>query len=669
VSSARGELAYRPHLDGLRCVAVYLVLAYHAGPGRFRFAFIGVDVFFVLSGYLVTRLLLRDLATVRRVNFRQFYARRVRRILPAASVVLAATAIAYAIVATPLQLFNAFDGFRAAFLYVSNWLFIHQSVDYFGADVNRSPVLQFWSLSVEEQFYLLWPLALTALFLLTARVGRMRWWALRIVIGSAAVASAVEALRIAATNPDRAYYGTDTRAYQLLAGALLALTPQLFHLSVGYRRLAPWVAALTLGSLVVVSTSTVEISAISRGIVTVILTGALIIALENSRGGVAKHVLSLRPVAYLGRVSYGTYLWHWPVIMILTHNHRLGRAELFVLTCTLGTGLAAVSFHALEHPIRASKWLNRFRVPVIAAGLTVSVVGGLVLAPVIFDASGALTASRARQLRGALSVPQVPDCLGKPVRECTVVRGTGLRVLLMGDSNARMWLPAFTKIAMQESWTFSAAEFNQCPWPRGLRFVQSSTAIRANCLRRQKDWYTRVVPQLKPDIVILAHINFDQRGFVSPMELPNGEMGRPSAAGFERKVRAVTRISVRQLEASARKVVIIEPIWRAPPLFDPLDCVSSGGPPEHCIYRVANVASPQELTYRSLDDHRRVWSLDFDRLVCPRLPICDPIVGGTIVKRDGGHLTVKFVESLAPVIASDLRRTGILAAGPALPGV
>jgi peptidoglycan/LPS O-acetylase OafA/YrhL len=176
VPSGRSELTYRPHLDGLRCVAVYLVLAYHAGPGWFRRGFIGVDIFFVLSGYLVTRILLRDLVSMRRIDVRRFYARRVRRILPAATVVLIVTALAYAAVATRLQMFNALDGFRAAFLYVSNWFFIHESIDYFGTNINRSPVLQFWSLSVEEQFYLLWPIALTGLFLATARIGRFRWW-------------------------------------------------------------------------------------------------------------------------------------------------------------------------------------------------------------------------------------------------------------------------------------------------------------------------------------------------------------------------------------------------------------------------------------------------------------------------------------------------------------
>ena len=359
---------------------------------------------------------------------------------------LIVSAVAYAIVATPLQIFTALDGVRAAFLYVSNWYFIHQSVDYFGANINRSPVLQFWSLSVEEQFYLLWPLGLSVLFVLTARVGRFRWWALRAAIGTAALASLFAAVHIAATNPDRAYYGTDTRAYQLLAGALLALTPQLFRLGGGLRRLAPRVAVFALGALVLASTSVVEMSPISRGIIAVALTTVLIVAVENAAGGAVKHMLSLRPVTYLGAVSYGTYLWHWPVVVIATHERHMGRATLFVLTFTLATGLAAVSYHLLEHPIRTSRWLNRYRVPVVAIGLTASLVGGLVLAPAILETDGVVSAratagGKAQKLDfvAALAPAPTPDCFGKPVRECTMVSGTGLRVLLVGDSHARMW--------------------------------------------------------------------------------------------------------------------------------------------------------------------------------------------------------------------------------------
>src|SRR5205085_8502754 len=145
----RAPLRYRPYLDGLRAVAVYLVVAFHSGLSQITGGYIGVDIFFVLSGFLVTRILVRDLASVGRVQWRRFYARRVRRILPAAVVALVATALVYATVASPSDMLGALGGFRAAFFYVGNWYFIRQSTNYFAADVNTSPVLHFWSLAVE----------------------------------------------------------------------------------------------------------------------------------------------------------------------------------------------------------------------------------------------------------------------------------------------------------------------------------------------------------------------------------------------------------------------------------------------------------------------------------------------------------------------------------------
>ena len=672
--SGRSELTYRPHLDGLRCVAVYLVLAYHSGPGFFRRGFIGVDVFFVLSGYLVTRILLGDLLTRRRVDFRRFYSRRVRRILPAASVVLVVTALAYAAVASRLQMFNALDGFRAAFLYVANWFFIHQSVDYFATNVNRSPVLQFWSLSVEEQFYLLWPIGLTALFFATARIGRMRWWALRILIGTAALASVVEAIHIGASNPDRAYYGTDTRAYQLLAGALLALTPQLFKLPDVWRRVAPGLAFVALAGLGLASTSLFEVSTINRGILAVVLTCTLIVALENSRGGFVKGALSLPPITYLGVVSYGTYLWHWPVIVIATHNRHVSRPVLFVLTGTVATALATLSYHALEHPIRSWSLPNRFRVPVVAVGLAISVIGALVLAPAILETGNGLSAkvgtgSSAHRidLRPALTRAELPDCLGKPMSGCTLVNGKGLRVVLMGDSHARMWVPTFTEIAKKEGWKFSVVGLNECPWQRALRYGQSNAKIRANCLKHQEDWYRREIPELKPDVLVIAHQAFDEARFRPLMVLPSGDVGRMGVVRIQQKVFGLTQQSIEQLEGSARKIVIMEPIGLAPVDFDPLDCLSSGKPASECTYKMQADPTPIERFYRAIADHKRVWSLDVDRLVCPRKPICDPIVRGLIVKRDGSHLTVKYAESLAPFVAADLRKIGVLAPRAANP--
>ncbi len=194
VATGVGE-GYRAHLDGLRAVAVYLVVLYHAGIVRFSGGFIGVDVFFVLSGYLVTQLLLRDLSTQGNIRIARFYARRFRRLFPASFVALVVTAVVYSAIASRAEVASAVNAFKAAFLYSANWFFIRRSADYFATDVNTNPVIHFWSLAVEEQFYFVWPILLTAIVAATGRLRVQSRRATQLVVGIAGLLSLAWALR------------------------------------------------------------------------------------------------------------------------------------------------------------------------------------------------------------------------------------------------------------------------------------------------------------------------------------------------------------------------------------------------------------------------------------------------------------------------------------------
>ena len=649
---------YRPHLDGLRCVAVYLVVAFHAELASFHGGFIGVDIFFVLSGYLVTRILLRDLASANRVDLPRFYARRFRRILPAAAATLIITGIAYAAIATPVRALDSAGGFRAAFLYVANWHFIAQATNYFATNAKSSPVLHFWSLAVEEQFYFVWPLLLSALYLISRRAGRGRWWVLRSFIVIGACASAIAAVRIGETRLERAYYGTDTRAYQLLAGALLAMTPQLFALGTRFARSARWTAAIGLFGLLAVGSSLFHFTAIWRGVVTVALTFALIVALEASSTGAVRRALSQPHVAYLGRISYATYLWHWPLIILATQNHTFDPIALFGISALGATALAALSYHVLEHPIRSSRALDSYRGPVIAIGLTISVVAGLAVAPAILrwrtNASADVSAvsvdvpsintgsTKLVDWRIARNDrPPQSACYRRPVKYCTLVRGTGPSILLMGDSTARMWGPTLAEIAKRESLTLSIATSNGCPWQRGL---VSGLEIPRQCVRDRDDWYDRVVPQLDPDIIFVSEQAYDQPGRPFFIKRASGAKVPVSSPAGARILVAASAQSIRQLRANGRKIVLIgsTPLPRAEN-FNPLSCLSTGS--HNCGFRANPNRTRLDRYFAAAAMEPDTWSLDLDHLACPRFPECDPVVNDIIVRQDHSHLTATYARA------------------------
>jgi len=664
------EWTYRPHLDGLRTIAVYLVVAFHAGADRFAGGFIGVDVFFVLSGFLVTQILLRDLYGFGRVGLSRFYSRRFRRLLPASFVMLAVTAVVYSAIASPSEMLDALDAIRASFLYVANWFFVHEASDYFADDINASPVVHFWSLAIEEQFYVAWPLLLTGLFVATRRAGRHRWNVIRAVVALGALLSVVAALRLSGSELDRAYYGTDTRAYQLLAGALLALSPSVLVASNRLRRGLALVAGAAIAALALLATALDGLDPIERGAATVAVTVALIVAIESPHGGPVKWALSLPPVTYLGRISYGTYLWHWPVIVVAARGFDPSPASMFAISALVATALASLSFQLLERPVRSASLLDRYRGAVIAGGLAASLAGALVVAPAVLDRDdGGATVAEGTAVETGTRVPadldwegarrdrpDFPDCYEAPVEDCVVVRGSGPTVAVMGDSHARMWLPGFEELARERGWTLAATLRPVCAWQDDLYYAEEDTEP---CRVRKADWTERVLPAIDPDVVIVVNRQLDDPQ--DPVDLvgPDGLVTAGTPA-YEATLGTTTRATVARLRADGRRVVIIEPTPGAN--FDPLECLSSARYLDECRY-VANVQPTRsERLFRAVaDEDGGVWSLDLDRLVCPYLPICDPLIDGLIVKRDAGHLTQSYARTLSDDIAGVLDAEAILA--------
>jgi peptidoglycan/LPS O-acetylase OafA/YrhL len=379
-SRAGIAFAHRPALDGLRGLAVLGVIAFHLGYPWAGGGFLGVDIFFVLSGYLITSLLLTERSRTGRIDLGAFWARRARRLLPALGLVGAAILVAVPLTlsADELPMVRA-DGVATA-LYVANWRFASTGEAYFAQFADPSPLRHMWSLAVEEQFYLVWPVLVAVLLALVARRGVKRAGGLPgpgalIGVCAAGVAGSAALLALLYTpgsDPSRAYYGTDARMHELLVGALLAVV--LHHRRVNGRPPAPraarWIGAASAAVLVAcLALLDSHQAPYFRGgsLLTAAAVAGLILAFEW--GSPLARPLSLRPLRYIGRLSYGLYLWHWPVLIWMSRGVYGPQGPVWDgLRVAVTFALAAASFHLVEEPIRrgARRRAAAPRVPALA---------------------------------------------------------------------------------------------------------------------------------------------------------------------------------------------------------------------------------------------------------------------------------------------------------------
>jgi peptidoglycan/LPS O-acetylase OafA/YrhL len=377
-------LPYMPGLDGLRALAVIAVLLYHAGISWLPGGFLGVEVFFVLSGYLITALLLAEWRTKGSVDVKAFWMRRARRLLPALYLLIVAT-LAYAVVFLPGEVAGLRNDALAAFGYVTNWYLVLGHESYFEAVGRPSLLKHLWSLAVEEQFYLVWPLV----FWLGVSFGATRWRTRRVLmvaLGGAAISVALmAALFVPGVDPSRLYYGTDTRAAGLLIGAALAIvwTPELRQTRSrgrscptvrGFKRdraqgrfqrrwrwtvptLLDALGLAALGTLIFLCLRLGEFDAplYRGGLAAVSLaTAALIMAISYPQTRLGSALLGHRPLRWIGERSYGIYLWHWPVYMVTRPQLDVPFDGILLLALRLVATvlLADLSYRYVEMPIR-----------------------------------------------------------------------------------------------------------------------------------------------------------------------------------------------------------------------------------------------------------------------------------------------------------------------------
>ncbi|MEW1630126.1 acyltransferase family protein [Streptomyces sp. NPDC089173] len=679
---------FRPDIEGLRAVAVLAVLAFHAEIPGLAGGFIGVDVFFVISGYLITGLLVREAITTGRIRLGDFFSRRARRLLPSAAVVLAAVAVAGAWLTVPLRRTDLEYDVLASALSLANWRFISQQTDYLAAGPEQSPLLHFWSLAVEEQFYLFWAPLLAVVVLSVARAvrrGRAVRSVVALVTGALVVGSFALSLHWTERAVSLAYLGTPSRVWQFGVGALLALLP--WHLLRGprpLRLLCGWSGAVAIGWCVVAYDASTPYPGLAA-LVPTLATAAVILAAIPGRGernvqgpyGIGRLLAGRAPRA-LGRLSYTLYLWHWPVLVLA--EARLGTLGWPARTAlTLAAALPALAtMRWVERPLRRSRTVSELPRRGLAVGVSaivlpvalalvvgtatlhlmgpttpVDVKGlppGAASGPSLLGASGASGASAAdgpvvpnpAQARkdfppdqGCQVAPEVtrsPECLFGAVESPD-------RIVLLGDSHAGQWFSPMLAIAAQRGWALQELVKQGCPLPRLA--VDSPQLGRA--YRECDVWRTDVLERLrtgpKPRLIVIASLN----RYTEDDEL--------LAAAWEK--------TLKPLRAAGAPIVYIEatPV----PGTDIPACVS--GAPDGaaaCAFSRAEAVPADRLARRiATGAVPGVRSIGVNQVLCPGDgPTCPAVRERIVLYRDDAHLTNTAAVVLTPRLERLLTAAG-----------
>lgn len=694
-SATAPKKSFRPDIQGLRAFAVVVVILDHLvhWPSG---GFIGVDVFFVISGFLITGQLLRQYENTGQLSFKGFYLRRVKRILPASLLVLAVTVICAKFIFNSSRFIETlWDGIWAT-LFAANWRFASEGTDYFQADGPVSPLQHYWSLSVEEQFYFVWPwLMLGAFFIFLRGERRNDPRAVRLVAGAAitvvSLASIAWALYETANNPALSYFSTFSRGWELGLGALLAvLTPLLEKIPLALRIYIAWsgIAGL-LASLFMISNATPFPA--PAALLPVLATMMVIAAGTGAPPHRSLSFLTNRVSGYLGNISYSLYLWHFPVIIFLG-QFMDNESTYYLLALSMMLVASVFAYHLVEDPIRKPGWGKKFatsirnpatishRYRVTAVGLLATITAGLVavllisppnvmppaakafvpapttthesieaeqlppkLAALQNQISAALQASTwpdlAMSMDEALDAPQAPASIatcGDPgpldVDRCTLGSGTAPRTAIVLGDSIAMTMANPVQKALGDDWKVVSGGMYGCSFS-SVTVANSDPAIVEGCGARNAG-SMRLVQELQPDAVFIAN-----------SYAPRTELGKtapmPSAQWAE-----TVRVAASELVVDPNKIVFLS----APPADkDPKECYNRVRSPSDCVSAIQaswsdvfNAESGVAKANRwSVVDTRRLYCLD---------RFCPAFVGDVPTKSDRAHITIEYGERIAPAL-------------------
>jgi peptidoglycan/LPS O-acetylase OafA/YrhL len=674
---------FRPDIQGLRALAVGVVVFYHLYPSLMTGGFVGVDVFFVISGFLITGHLLREYRKTGRVGLLEFWGRRAKRLVPAAALVLTVTWVASRLLLPATRLADTAAQIRASALYYENWQLAWNAVDYLKSDSAASPVQHFWSLSVEEQFYLGWPFlfVFAALVALTVRrrhsreaveeARRARGHRVLILLASAVVVSSLcYSVYYTRVNPSGAYFVTTTRIWELGLGGLIALLPGRLGRRLSRLGLLGWAG---LG-LVIASAFALSGTQAFPGVLALLPAGgaaALIIGGSAAARFGPSRLTSLRPLVFIGGISYSLYLWHWPVIVLWTawSGRAVGpiSGPVIVAACVLLSWLSKVW---VEDKVRTANLLSghgwRSVSTALAAVVPVVLVSlYIAAAPAPWDGhlgpnypGAAMLASKTVKVKSAPFVPQ-PTAISLPVywqqgclvpvssptpKEC-VYGDTShpvLTVALVGDSMAGDWFTPLEKIAADRHWELVTELHSVCPLSSAMMITPDTGGPYTSCHSWGAAVMRDLITKIRPGVVItsdypgLATVKHPKRGAAAQQEIGAG------MAAYWKQL-AGHHISVVAIKESPDMGLNVP------------ECLSKNpSSPAKCTVPAARALKPNLPTVFAVKAASgSVPLIDMNSLICGPVS-CLPVIGNVLVYQDSHHLTSTYALTTAPYLEARL---------------
>lgn len=660
---ALGARRFRPDIQGLRAIAVLLVVLYHAKMPGVRGGFVGVDVFFVISGFLITGQLVREIKKYGKISFANFYLKRIRRLMPPAAVVVIITLAVSWFFASPLQTRSLGTDAIFTAIYGLNYRLAIEGINYQNETAPPSALQHFWSLAVEEQYYLIWPLIIMMIVLLARP-----WWhrVLPVVLVAGIAVSLYVSQAMLHNDQPLSYFSIQSRAWELGIGALIALVAdRLEHLPRVIRILTSWsgfAVVLLCGFWYTGSTIFPGYNALLP------VVGAALVIAAGCGGPVgAEILLDRRPMQGLGKVSYTWYLWHWP-FLILTPLLAPGVNFTWIINLEmmfLALWFAILTYYLLEYPMKKLP----FRKPIwLGVGLFTSGVTAAAGFVAGITAVAALSASAAVQLAasgdpftgtatsGAVS-PSVltalndtphypancivdfsattsPPCLIGPNGEATDAAPDSNRVVLLGDSHAGQWFAAVHSFAASNDWSVEVLNKEGCPLA-SINVVNPTLARPyTECNVWRSNMFHRLRIEARPKIIFISSLNWY---IDNKRELDNG---------WTATLKALRSIGV--------PIVYLEDTPY--PFMDVPDCVSASlNDWAKCDFKRSTALHFDPMLGNALRSYLSAI-VDVNQFLCPGKGLkCPSVRRGILLYRDDSHVTNTAMAALAPAVEVQLK--------------